>query len=79
MPVQERDTWAGQDEETTWLSHGRDGDHGAYVASRRVGDLIVSVVVSGLPPAEARAEAVRLNGILVANVTASGLPAAKGR
>ncbi|GAB3444700.1 hypothetical protein GCM10027517_24710 [Phycicoccus ginsengisoli] len=79
MPDQQRDTWMGQDPATTWLSHSTAPGHTAFLASRRVGDLIVSVVVSNLPADQARAEAVRLNGILTAGVASSGLPAAKGR
>ena len=79
MPEQERDTWAGQDGATTWLSHSTEPGHSAFLAARRVGDLIVSVVVENLPAEQARAEAVRLNGILAANVAATGLAAAKGR
>lgn len=79
MPGQQRDTWAGQDPSTTWLSHSTEPGDVRYLASRRVGDLIVSVVVSNLPADQARAQAVRLNGILTAGVASSGLPAAKGR
>lgn len=79
MPAQQRDPWPGQDPASTWLSHSTGSGPLSYLAARRVGDLIVSVVVSGLPAAEARAEAVRLNGILTAGVASSGLPAAKGR
>jgi hypothetical protein len=78
MPHQQRVSWPGADPQATWLSHSTEGG-GAYLAARRVGDVIVSVVVDTLPADDAKAEAIRLSGIVAAKVEASGLPAAKGR
>ena len=78
MPHQERVLWAGADPQETWLSRSTGGGV-AYLAARRVGDVIVSVVVRDLPADDAKAEAIRLSGLVAAKVAASGLPAAKGR
>jgi hypothetical protein len=78
MPHQQRVSWPGQDPQGTWLSQCTEGG-GAYLAARRVGDVIVSVVVRDLPADDAKAEAIRLSGIVAAKVAASDLPAAKGR
>ena len=43
-PRQERVPWPGEDTEETWLSRSTEGGV-AYLAARRVGDVIVSVVV----------------------------------
>ncbi|NNM45708.1 hypothetical protein [Knoellia koreensis] len=78
-PPQQQEAWPGEDPATTWLSSGEQLGVNGYLAARRVGDVIVSVVVNDLPPAEARAEAIRINKIVTAKVTASGIPAATGR
>ena len=78
MPHQEREQWPGEDPQETWLSRSAQGGV-AYLAARRVGDVIVSVVVRDVAAADARTEAIRLNGIVAAKVASSGLPAAKGR
>lgn len=78
-PPQQQEAWPGEDPATTWLSSGEQLGVNGYLAARRVGDVIVSVVVQDLPPAEARAEAIRVNKIVTAKVTASGIPAATGR
>ena len=69
---------AGVDPATTWLSTGTENGITSYLASRLVGDVIVSVVVNGLPRDQAIAEATRLNGIVTSKVKAN-VPAAKGR
>lgn len=79
MPEQERLSWPGADPSRTWLSRSVGGGPRQYLASQRVGDLIVSVVVGGLPVAEEKAEAVRLSDLVAGRVRASGLPAAEGR
>jgi hypothetical protein len=71
--------WPGADAAETWLSTSAEPGVSQFLAARRVGDLIVSVVVNGLPPAQGQAEAIRLNGIVAAKLAASDLPAAKGR
>jgi hypothetical protein len=78
MPHQQRVSWPGEDTGDTWLSRSTEGAD-AYLAARRVGDVIVSVVVDRLPADDAKAEAIRLSGIVAAKVAASGLPAAEGR
>jgi hypothetical protein len=78
MPDQQRLAWAGVDPATTWLSTGTENGITSYLASRLVGDVIVSVVVNGLPRDQAIAEATRLNGIVTSKVKAN-VPAAKGR
>jgi hypothetical protein len=78
MPHQQRVSWPGEDTGDTWLSRSTEGAD-AYLAARRVGDVIVSVVVDSLPADDAKAEAIRLSGIVAAKVAASGLPAAEGR
>ena len=75
---QERVQWPGEDTGDTWLSRSTEGAV-AYLAARRVGDVIVSVVVHTVPADDAKAEAIRLSGIVGAKVAASGLPAAEGR
>lgn len=78
MPPQQRVSWPGEDTGDTWLSRSTEGGV-AYLAARRVGDVIVSVVVRTLPADDAKDEAIRLSGIVAAKVAASGLPAAVGR
>ena len=79
MPAQEQVTWSGADPSRTWLSRSVGGGPEQYLASQRVGDLIVSVVVGGLPGDQEKAEAIRLSDLVAGRVRASGLPAAEGR
>lgn len=79
LPSQTRVDWPGVDPDETWLSTSSEPGVSQFLAARRVGDLIVSVVVNGMPPAQGQAEAIRLNGIVAAKLAASDLPAAKGR
>ncbi|MGZ4601353.1 hypothetical protein [Oryzihumus sp.] len=79
LPEQERVSWPGADPSRTWLSRSVGGGLQQYLASQRVGDLIVSVVVGGLPGDEEKGEAIRLSDLVAGRVRASGLPAAEGR
>lgn len=79
MPEQSRVAWPGADPSRTWLSRSAPGQVAVHLASQRVGDVIVSVVVMGMPEATARAEAIRLSDLVAGKVRDSGLPAAEGK
>ena len=79
MPEQVRVAWPGADPSRTWLSTSVRGEVPLHLASQRVGDVIVSVVVMGMPDATARAEAIRLSNLVAGKVRDSGLPAAEGK
>ena len=79
MPAQARVDWPGADPSRTWLSRSAGGGPEQYLASQRVGDLIVSVVVGGLPGDQDKSEAIRLSDLVAGRVRASRLPAAEGK
>ncbi|WP_353953192.1 hypothetical protein V6K52_07115 [Knoellia sp. S7-12] len=79
----ERLPWTGRDLASSWLSKHRNGVFTSYLASQRVGDVIVSVVVDRTKPqgqeeTAAKQDAIRLADEIIAKLKASDLPAAKG-
>jgi hypothetical protein len=79
MPEQVRVSWPGADPSRTWLSKSAGGELPLYLASQRVGDVIVSVVAMGMPGDTERSEAIRLSDLVAGRVRDSGLAAAKGK
>ncbi len=78
-PAQARVAWPGADPATTWLSRSTVDGVSQFVATQRVGDLIVAAAVKHANGETARQQAVSLATQMAAAAQASGLDAAQGK